>query len=96
MTVGIDIPVSPAITQPAPTTALKWSGTPTSTSKSSSFADAAKSILENYYRGKISKADMEAQQRALAQQRQQSGIGQYMPLLMIGGAVLLAVVLLRR
>jgi hypothetical protein len=65
--------------------------------KEATWSDAAKMILENYYRGKISKQDMEAQQRALAMQRQQQqGMGQYMPLLMIGGAVLLVVLLMRR
>lgn len=80
---------------------ITWSGsgtTPTEKKKEdASWTDAAKMILENYYRGKISKQDMEAQQRALAAQRQQQqGMGQYMPFLMIGGAVLLVILLMRR
>ncbi len=70
--------------------------TGTGTKTESSWTDAAKAILENYYRGKISKQDMEAQQRALATQRQQGGMSQYMPMIAIAGAVLVAILILRK
>jgi len=60
-------------------------------------------LLTSYYRGKISKEQMEAQAAALKAQAAKgspapttNGMSQYMPMIMIGGAVLIVILVLRK
>ena len=78
-----------------PTATVSFTGT--KEKSETTWKDAANAILTNFYRGKISREQMAAQQRALELQRQQQGgMGQYLPFIAIGGVVLIAVLLLKR
>jgi hypothetical protein len=60
---------------------------------------ALDNVLTNFYRGKISKEQMEAQTAALkagAKNGATNGMSKYLPMIAVGGAILLVVMLLKK
>lgn len=71
---------------------------PKEKSKWDKILDFGKGAMDNYYRGKISAEQMQAQQlqMQMMMQRQQSPIMQYLPYIAIGGVALIAIVMLKK